>query len=144
MTDLISKLADDLLALINAQPRSPTKEEIEELIRDRVMRWDPVNHRLRSSADADINVHRPAFGAFATTSMPLATKAEPCFSHSDCQGEWAITQEDLVKAADEICAQEDHRCPAHFDGKHYWQFNPKTQICNCACGAVGDELSDLM
>ena len=88
MTDLISKLADDILAMINAQPRSPTKEELEELIRDRTLRWDPINNVLRSSADADINVHRPTICAF------------------DCQGEWVITQEDLVKAADEVCERE--------------------------------------
>lgn len=33
MTDLISKLADDLTALINASPRSPTKEQIVEVLR---------------------------------------------------------------------------------------------------------------
>lgn len=33
MTDLISKLADDLIALINASPRSPTKAEIKDVLR---------------------------------------------------------------------------------------------------------------
>ena len=33
MTDLTSKLADDILALINAKPRSPTKEEVEQVLR---------------------------------------------------------------------------------------------------------------
>ena len=34
MTDLISKLADDIITLINASPRSPRKEEIEQVLRD--------------------------------------------------------------------------------------------------------------
>ena len=193
MTDLISRLADDILALINAQPRSPTKEEILEVLA-------PLRATATMLLDADLLGSYPGFtpvkkgaippktvwdfaknpvllsvndcqgepmiieavpgrpmaGYVTLTTTPLTTKAEPSFSHSDCQGEWAITQEDLVKAADEVCAtiaamgggvvaeQEDQRCPAQFDGKHYWQFNPKTSICNCACGAVGDELSDLM
>ncbi len=33
MTDLISSLADSILALINSKPQSPTKAEIEELLR---------------------------------------------------------------------------------------------------------------
>jgi hypothetical protein len=33
MTDLVSTLADQIMALINAKPRSPTKAEIEETVR---------------------------------------------------------------------------------------------------------------
>ncbi len=33
MTDLISSLADSILALINSKPQSPTKAEIEEVAR---------------------------------------------------------------------------------------------------------------
>lgn len=33
MTDIVSKLADQIIALINANPRSPTKAEIEDVVR---------------------------------------------------------------------------------------------------------------
>lgn len=33
MNDLVSQLADQIMALINAKPRSPTKAEIEETVR---------------------------------------------------------------------------------------------------------------
>lgn len=36
MTDIVSKLADQIVALINANPRSPTKAEIEDVVRDQV------------------------------------------------------------------------------------------------------------
>lgn len=36
MTDLISSLADSIVGLINASPRSPTKEQIEEVIQNAV------------------------------------------------------------------------------------------------------------
>ena len=206
MTDLISKLADDILAMINAQPRSPTKEEIVGVLA-------PLRATATMLLDADLLGSYPGFIPVKKDAPPPKTvwdfaKNPVLLSVNDCQGEpmiieavpgrpmagyvtlttkaepsstladaiaaakpgdvvyWPTTQEDLVKAADEVCASyEDdpawaaekaefgaqvareragRRCPAHTDGQHNWQFNPKTQICNCACGAVGDELSDLM
>lgn len=46
MTNLISELADQILTLINSKPRSPTKAEVEEVIR-------PVCMTLQMLRDAD-------------------------------------------------------------------------------------------
>ncbi len=42
MTDLITKLADDIHALIQASPRSPTKEEIAAVLRQHPNFTDPM------------------------------------------------------------------------------------------------------
>ena len=182
MTDLISRLADDILALINAQPRSPTKEELEgvlqplsgalRMLKDaealaspfRTVVWDfaknPVLLSVNDCQGEPMIIEavpgRPMAGYVTLTTTPLTTKAEPSFAHSDCQGEWAITQEDLVKAADEVCEREAVRksdlyasyeakaqlpCPhkqwAAPAGEHHWRptgFDQRGLFCQ-----VGDE-----
>jgi hypothetical protein len=40
MTDLISDLADQIIALINSKPASPTKQEVETVLRTEVEQED--------------------------------------------------------------------------------------------------------
>lgn len=42
MTDLVSSLADSILALINAKPRSPTKDEIVEVLSQHPNVFHPI------------------------------------------------------------------------------------------------------
>ncbi len=58
MTDLISTLADQLVALNNASPRSPTKAEIEDVLR----KGDPqIAALLRISIDSGMFASFPGF-----------------------------------------------------------------------------------
>lgn len=58
MTDLITKLADDLHALINSSPRSPTKEEIAAVLRQHPDFTHPMivtrDHYTLAEALADV------------------------------------------------------------------------------------------
>ena len=141
MTDLISRLADDILALINAQPRSPTKEELEGVLRQNLHM--PIDNLSRMLKDAEALSSYPIFIGLDKASGPDRTvkavwdfaKNPVLLSVNDCQGELAITQEDLVKAADEVCAAEQ-RCSTHADGQHSWWYDALRNCQCCSCGAT--------
>ena len=75
-SDLISRLADDILAMIHAQPRSPTKEEIEGVLQ-------PLSDALRMLKDAEALSSYPVFG-IDKASGPDRTVV---WAWDDCQGE---------------------------------------------------------
>lgn len=118
--DLISTLADSIIALINASPRSPRKDEIVALLRG------PYEEATRTLADAQL-----------LASYPMVS-----WSWAASPTSWTpVTQEQLVAAADQICAAASSCNGAD----HVWVYNPSLMHCTCAgCGAVGDELSDLV
>lgn len=53
MTDLISSLADSIVALINSKPQSPTKDEVESLLRGKLAPWSVP---LQSGRTVDVFV----------------------------------------------------------------------------------------
>ena len=54
MTDLIASLAESIVALINAKPQSPTKDEVEAVVREHV-----EQSVMRIKADADVLASHP-------------------------------------------------------------------------------------
>ena len=114
MTDLISKLADALVALNNASPRLPRKEQIEEV--------------LRAGLSEMVVVDRQTGGGFiwsGASQTPMfslddgieCVKVDGVIGHDlvFAAGDGSITtylatQEQLVKAADAICAEDLRNC----------------------------------
>ena len=90
MTDLISKLADSLVALNNASPRLPRKEQIEEVLRAGL--HQPMDELQRMLLDAELLASFP----------PMPKLWKQALEHPYVP----ITQEQLVKAADDICARD--------------------------------------
>lgn len=164
MTDLISKLADDLLALINAKPRSPTKEEIEGVLRQTLDGGFIVPKDFK----ADGAVIAP--GWITYDPYPRRHQAVPTHIHTgDSQGEGVTTVSidgNLTCSADAVrgaimplpytepspefkqamevfekCRQELRdtlgldRCLAHTDGQHVWGHEHSHRPNECACGA---------
>ena len=101
MTDLISNLADALVALNNASPRLPRKEQIEEVLRaglgDKMFIVDQQSgggFLWTAGNDIDITF------SIGTTTWGNSTQV------TDTAACNLITQEQLVKAADAICAAD--------------------------------------
>lgn len=110
MTDLISKLADDLIALNNASPRLPRKEQIEEVL-----------HTKLRTAEAEFLMH--LFPMYSRNEAETAVDAAMMAAFPS----YLVSQEQLVKAADDICAATNptgHHICASFYGDA------------CDCGAT--------
>ena len=93
MTDLISKLADDIVALNNASPRLPRKEQIEEVLRAALdpFTLDGSTFTVLWTGHNDI----PHSHSITFTGAPTYTGSS-----------YLATQEQLVQAADAICAAD--------------------------------------
>jgi len=148
--DLISKLADALVALNNASPRLPRKEQIEE-----VLRASEFASTTQAAVDAAMMDAFPAFivtrdgtltltGTITADTVPnehtLTWSELP--SHSGTPYPYLATQGQLVQAADDICAKDQPRdyCNGvdHTWGAYHQRYNQQDWVeTRCVhCGAT--------
>ena len=101
MTDLISKLADDIVALNNASPRLPRKEQIEEVLRAALDPFTLDGSTFIGGQTVLLTGHNDI-----SHSHSITFTGAPTYTGSS----YLATQEQLVQAADEIC----QFCPEKF------------------------------
>lgn len=164
MTDLISSLADSIVALINAKPQSPTKAEVEAVVREHV-----EQSVMRIKADADIlwsHTHIPPPGRVVWSAPCDFTDWTPdptagcSFEHTTSDGAVIVapTEESLMDAVmSHLRSRETERwsqlspaeratrpCPGYASEEHYWEVDPWStrdvgahEIARlCCCGAT--------
>lgn len=71
MSDLISTLADQIVALINTSPRSPTKAQIEEVLKPFMDTAVAHGARCRSVAQKCSHTWRPVQDAHGLFKQPV-------------------------------------------------------------------------
>jgi hypothetical protein len=156
----ISECADAILALINSQPRTPRKEEIEDVLNKLGM--------AATEAAPDFTVDFPG----TLEVMPITAAAaqhikagDMVFLSQEGVFKWSspnnwedwrprgsdLTQAEFEAAVDHICKIETAglvlessneivqfrpagMCPGSTDGSHYWCRSDKKDVFRCACG----------
>lgn len=136
MTDLISQLADSLIALINASPRSPRKDEIEGLLRLKIGPLIQAGDEFCASLDVECEGTITFTGSGAwTTPADWNAGDTLVFTTGAAQPDYLVSQEELVKAADQICAAQQG-C-VHQWGLHYsLETGEFSTVCCSLCGAT--------
>jgi hypothetical protein len=161
MTDLISALADQILALVNSKPSTPTKEEIKEAI----IKTTPADRSCLSwcpqCGDQALAIYHPPDAsewdampclcvACGFLTYPKATNEGECLGWgymippirwgSVADGKDLNTGvENILNLADtnEVRGREHVPfCPAHFDGHHVWTRVANCPEMRCDCGAT--------
>ena len=99
MTDLISSLADSIVALINSSPRSPTKEQIGAALRECLGSESNLD-RLASDLREQQNNRWQALS-------PQQRAEQPCPGYASEQHHWEV---DPWSTRDTLPGEEANRC----------------------------------
>lgn len=122
MTDLISSLADSIIALINSKPASPTKEEVEGVLR----------HMLYGDAAIECPHHPSGAHLWTVATDVQLHKAGDTFRCSACR--MLTTQPSKWQPLKADCQEETaQRKPGHYAhyprGIHPFDVNPPCVAC---------------
>lgn len=120
MTDLLSSLADSIVALINAKPQSPTKAEVEEVLRGSLTPETTaaaVPSKMAARWLQELELHN----AYAAKDRDLREVHEKRMA--------AIFNEPFDNAI-------GGACPGSADGSHAWTYQILYDESRCPCGAV--------
>lgn len=146
MTDLISSLADQIVALINASPRSPTKADIETCLREQlpIGLWAPgLVGRCELVMKEDCQGEMPQ------------SEAERRRQINALQSLWssaleqpALYNREKIKAL----ALRTGVCLGYASGYHHWEVDPFStreprpdEVANrCVCGATKPPSQTIM
>jgi hypothetical protein len=91
MTDLISSLADSILALVNSKPQTPTKDEVEILCRSL------VEMHLRPDANTPCEVDHKGVPSGQHRWHPCRNPEETTEPFDRCLCGAILTSDDLIK-----------------------------------------------
>jgi hypothetical protein len=132
MTDLIASLADAIIGLINAKPASPTKEEVDAV--------------LRLPIETCIDAHK-------LSSYPIRTPPPRRSPLDAITVEWLMALEQDQRTRAEVDAANERvrvllgdcqgeappmsvlPCPRHLDGIHTFDRPQHAYATPCVCGA---------
>lgn len=130
MSDLISKLADDIIALINAKPRSPTRDEIVEVLTPILNPMHPpFSDALRTMIDASLMASYPGV-LISKKTLDACSTYQPAIAST----RWRYGKIDgRLVSLDEDAAKP---CPCTVDAQHKFDLVDGTRSAQCMCGAM--------
>jgi hypothetical protein len=139
MNDLISSLADQIIALVNSKPSSPRKEEVEAVVRE------CLHAALRMSIDAGALASYPGF--LSPPAVRKAVASEEIKAGDPIAIDWAKDEARKLGLIDEC----QERCRVYMGGHEFtlWGKDKNGLLCmpndqwdvtggsvlRCTCGA---------